>query len=140
MEFQTICLNETCLNDICSYHKLFPVSFTTVRCDTVSSTKSSAAVLTAVSSAVGTYKRRYDLQFYDERSGSKLAPKLAAVYLLVITPAPPIPNRTLLLYILVYSRRTLISKITVFFEWDFSDTNFPWLSGLLYQTLIFIQN
>ena len=89
VQFQIICLNETYLNDICFYHKLFPVSFTTVRSDTVSSTKSSAAVLTAVSSAVGTYKHRCDLQFYDERSGSKLAPKLAAVYLLVITPPHP---------------------------------------------------
>ena len=77
------------LNDISLDHKLFPVSVTTVRSDTVSSTKCRAAVLTAISSAVGTYKRRYDLQFYDERSGSKLAPKLAAVYLLVITPPYP---------------------------------------------------
>ena len=139
MEFQIICLNETWLNDICFDHKLFPVSFTTVRSYTVSSTKSSAAVLTAVSSAVGTYKRRYDLQVYNERSGLKLAPKLAAVYLL-ITPPLSIPNRTLFLYILVHSRRNLMSKITMFFEWDFIATNFPWLSGLLYQTLIFIQN
>ena len=119
VEFQTICLNETCLNDICFYHKLFPVSFTTVRSDTVSSTKSRAAVLTAVSSAVGTYKHRCDLQVYDKRSGSKLAPKLPAVYLLVITAPSTIPNRTLFLCIFVYSRRTLIPKITLFFDWGF---------------------
>ena len=86
----------------------------------MASTKSRAAVLTAVSSAVGTYKHRCDLQVYDKRSGSKLAPKLPAVYLLVITAAPPaIPNWTLFLYIFVYSRRTLIPKITLFFDWGF---------------------
>jgi len=88
VQFQIVCLNETCLNDICFCHKLFPISFTTVHSDTVSSTKSSAAVLTAVSSAVGTCKHRCDLQVYDKWSGSKLAPILPAVYLLVIT-APP---------------------------------------------------
>ena len=113
MEFQTICLNETCLNDICSYHKLFPVSFTTVRCDTVSSTKSSAAVLTAVSSAVGTYKRRYDLQFYDERSGSKLAPKLAAVYLLVITPPHDTKLDAIFIYLSIFQKNLDIKNHSV---------------------------
>jgi len=119
VEFQIICLNETCLNDICFYHKLFPISFTTVRSDMISSTKSSAAVLTAISYAVGTYKHRCDLQVYDKWSGSKLAPKLSAVYLLDITAPSTIPNRTLFLCIFVYSRRTLMPKITVFFYWGF---------------------
>jgi len=63
VEVQIICLNETWLNDICFYYKLFPNSLTTVRSDTGSSTKSSPDVLTAVPSAVVTYNRRYDLQF-----------------------------------------------------------------------------
>jgi hypothetical protein len=75
-----MCLNETLLNDICFDHKLFPNSLTAVLSDKVSRNKSNTAVLRAVPSAVGTYKRRYDLQFYDEWSGWKFSPKVAAVY------------------------------------------------------------
>jgi hypothetical protein len=75
MEFQIMFLTETSLNDICFDHKLFPVSSTTFRSDRVSSTEySSAAVLTADPSAVGTYERRYDLQFFDELSRFKFPP------------------------------------------------------------------
>jgi hypothetical protein len=55
MQFQIICLNETCLNDNFYHHKLFPISLTTVRSDTVSSTKRGAAVLRAVPSSVATF-------------------------------------------------------------------------------------
>jgi len=63
VEIQIICLNETWINDICFHYKLFPIFLTTVRSDTVSSTKSSSANLTAVPSAFVAYKWRYDLQF-----------------------------------------------------------------------------
>ena len=81
-------LNETCLIDICLYHEIFPDCLTTFRSDTVSSNKSSVAVLTAVSPAAGTFKRLYDLQLYNEWSGSTFPPKEAAVYQPVITIAP----------------------------------------------------
>jgi len=98
---QIIYLSETCLNDICLYHKIFPDCLTTFRSDTVNNNKSSVAVLIAVSSAVGTFKRLYDLQLCDEWSGSKFPPKEAAVYPPVITiPHPPILNHTLFLNIL----------------------------------------
>jgi len=88
---QIICLNETCLNDICLYHKIFPECLTIFRSDTVNNNKSSVAVLTVVSSAAGTFKRLYDLQLYDEWSGSKFSPKEATVYPPVIT-IPPSPD------------------------------------------------
>jgi hypothetical protein len=88
---QIICLNETCLKDICLYHKIFPDCLTTFRSDTVNSNKSCVAVLPAVSFAAGTFKPLYDLQLYDEWSGSKFPPKKAAVYPPVIT-IPPFPN------------------------------------------------
>jgi len=53
--FQIICLNETCLNGICFYHKLFKISPNTIRPVTVSSTKCSVAVPTAVLSSVGNF-------------------------------------------------------------------------------------
>ena len=89
---QIICLNETCLNDICLYHNIFPDCLTTFRSDTVSSNKSSVAVLTAVSSAAGTFKRLYDLLLSDDWSGSKYPTKEAAVYPVLITifPSPDI--------------------------------------------------
>ena len=59
---------------------MFPDSLTTFLSDTVSSNKFSVAFLTAVSSAVGTFKSLYDLQLYDEWSGLKFPPKEAAVY------------------------------------------------------------
>jgi len=87
---QIICLNETYLNDICLYHKIFPDCLTMFLSDTVNSNKPSVAVLTAVSSAGFTFKRLYDLHLYEEWSGSKLPPKEAAVYPPVITiPASP---------------------------------------------------
>ena len=84
-------LSEIWLNDICLYHKIFPDCLTTFRSDTVNNNKSSVAVLTAVSPAAGTFKRLYDLQLYDEWSGSKFPPKEAAVYPPVIT-IPPSPD------------------------------------------------
>jgi len=75
VEIQIICLNETWLNDICFYYKLFPNFLTTVRSDTVSSTKSSSAVLTDVPSAVVASKRRYDLQFMTNCLGGKFYQK-----------------------------------------------------------------
>jgi len=91
---QIICLNETCLNDICLYHNIFPDCLTTFRSDTVSSNKSSVAVLTAVSSAAGTFKRLYDLLLYDDWSGSKFPTKEAAVcpMLITIVPSPDIKS------------------------------------------------
>jgi hypothetical protein len=43
-------------------------------------------------SAVGTFKHRYDIEFYGELFGWKFAPNVAAVYLLVTIP--PSPNNT----------------------------------------------
>jgi len=50
----------------CFHHKLFSYSFTIFRPDRVGSTKSrDGGFLTAISSAVRTFTRTYDLQFYD---------------------------------------------------------------------------
>jgi hypothetical protein len=43
---------------------------------------------TAVSSELGIFRGLYDLQLYDEWSGSKFPPKEAAVYLLIIIIIP----------------------------------------------------
>ena len=141
VEFQIVCLNETCLNNICFCHKLFPISFSTVRSDMVSSTKSSAAVLTAVSSAVGTYKHKCDLQVCGKRSWSKLAPNLPAVYLLVIT-APPHDTKpdVISIYLPIFQKNLDTKKSQRSLIGDFCAPNFPWLSGLPCQTPIFIQN
>jgi hypothetical protein len=67
MDFQIICLTETWLNDMCFDQKLFPDSYTIFRSDRVNSTKyRGGGVLTAVSFRVRSFKRRYDLQFYEE--------------------------------------------------------------------------
>jgi hypothetical protein len=67
MDFQIICLTETWLNDMCFDHKLFPDSFTIFRSYRVSSSKSrGGGVLIAVSSRFRAFKRRDDLQFYEE--------------------------------------------------------------------------
>ena len=75
VEFQIVCLIETWLNNICFYHKLFPNSLSTVRSDMVSSTKYNAAVPTAVSPAVATYKQLYKLQFITIGLGGNFYPK-----------------------------------------------------------------
>jgi len=75
VKFHIICLKEACLNDNCYYHKLFPNSLTIVHSDTVSINKSNAAVLTAVPSAVGTYKCLCDLQFMTNCLGGNFHPK-----------------------------------------------------------------
>jgi hypothetical protein len=68
MDFQIICLTETWLNDVFrSQTTVFPNSFTIFRSDRVSSTKSSGGcVLIAISFRVRTFKRKYDLQLYEE--------------------------------------------------------------------------
>ena len=55
MDFQNICLNETCLNKICFYHNFFPNSLTAFRSHSVSTTKGSAAVVTATPPPVGAF-------------------------------------------------------------------------------------
>jgi hypothetical protein len=49
-------------------------------------------VLIAVSSRVGTFKRRYVLQFYEEYVWVEIYTQTALVYLLVITIFLPIPK------------------------------------------------
>jgi hypothetical protein len=66
MAFQIICLTETWLNAMCFDHKLFPDSFTTFRSDSGSSTNPRGGVVIAVSSRIGTFKRSYAFQFYEE--------------------------------------------------------------------------
>jgi hypothetical protein len=88
-----------------SNYKQFPDSFTIFHSGRVSSTKSrGGGVLIAIWSRVPTFKRRYDLQLYEECFGSKFPPKTAVVYLLVIT-FPLIPNQTLFLNIFVLCRK-----------------------------------
>ena len=55
VDFQIICLNETCLKKICFYHKLFPNYLTAFRSHSVSTTKCSAAVVTDTPPAVGAF-------------------------------------------------------------------------------------
>jgi hypothetical protein len=57
VHFQNISLTEILLNDISFDHKLFPDVFTTFRFHRVNSTKSSDAVLRAVSRTVFTFKK-----------------------------------------------------------------------------------
>jgi len=85
---QIICLNETCLNGIFLFHKIFPDCLTTFHSDMVNSNKYSVAVVTAVSSEAGTFKRLYDLLFYDKWSGSKIPSNKTAVYPPVILIPP----------------------------------------------------
>ena len=66
VDFQITCLNETCLNDMYFYQKLFPNFLTTLRSDTVSSIKCRAAVLTAVPLQLVYFEPRYYLQLYHE--------------------------------------------------------------------------
>jgi hypothetical protein len=68
---------------------------TNFRSHSVSSTKYSAAVLIAVSSAVRSFQSRDDLLNFDERSFSKFVTKVAAVNLLFITVPQSMPYRTL---------------------------------------------
>jgi hypothetical protein len=111
VEFQIVRLSEIWLNYTCLYHDLFSDPSITFRYDSVNSTGCIAAVRTAVSCAVGTFKNRYDIELYDKWPGWKLPLKVAAVNSLVkIIPPPPVPNRTLFLNIFVYSRKILILK------------------------------
>ena len=79
VDFQIICLNETCLKKICFYHKLFPNSLTAFRSHSVSTTKCSAAVVTATPPAVGAFNAGKICSCMT-KSGSKFPPKVAAVY------------------------------------------------------------
>jgi hypothetical protein len=68
MDYQTICLNEKCLNDMYFDHQLFPDSFTIFHSDRVTSTK--------------------------PRVGAVLINISFRVYLLVINICPPVTNWT----------------------------------------------
>jgi hypothetical protein len=68
-------LNDKWLNDVCFYPKIFPNSHTTVRSDTVSSTKCSAAVPTAVTSAVVNFNGMI-YSFMTNGLGRNFQPKL----------------------------------------------------------------
>jgi hypothetical protein len=66
-EYNILCLNETWLNDSCFDHNLFHESYMVFRSDWVSANKKrGGGVLTALSSRIRSFKRRYDLEFYDE--------------------------------------------------------------------------
>jgi uncharacterized membrane protein YkvA (DUF1232 family) len=83
----------------------------TFRSHSVSSTKCSAAALIAVSSAVRSFQSRYDLLNFDERSWSKFATKVAAVYLLVITVPPDATPDVISKYF--YLEKNLVTKIAL---------------------------
>jgi hypothetical protein len=103
VDYQNACLTETCLNYICFCQKLFPDSSITLRSDSVCSTKCSATVLTAVSSAFDALIIVIICSFMTNSSGSKFTPKVAAVYLLVTSAPsslPTIPKQPLFLNIL----------------------------------------
>jgi hypothetical protein len=66
-DYNILCLTETWLNDLCFDHNLFPDSYKVLRSDRVSANKTrGGGVLTALSSRTRSFKRRYDLESYDE--------------------------------------------------------------------------
>jgi hypothetical protein len=86
-DFQIVCLTETWLNDICFDHKLFPDPFTIFHSDRVSSTKSKGGgVPIVILVEFGPVNAGVIYIFMTNASDSKFPPKLAVVYLLVITP------------------------------------------------------
>jgi hypothetical protein len=67
-DYNIICLTETWLYDLCYNHNLFPDCYTVLRSDRASVNKTrGGGVLIALSSRVRSYKRRYDLEYCDER-------------------------------------------------------------------------
>jgi hypothetical protein len=66
-DYSIICLTETWLNDLCYDHNLFPDCYSVFCSDRAFVNKTcGGGVLIALSSRVHSYKRRYDLEFYDE--------------------------------------------------------------------------
>jgi hypothetical protein len=62
-----LCLTETWLNDLCYDHNLFPDNYTVFRSDRVSSVKTrGGGALIALSSRIRSFKRRHDLESYEE--------------------------------------------------------------------------
>jgi hypothetical protein len=65
--YNILCLTETWLNDSCFDHNLFPDSYTVFCSDRVSGNKTrGGGMLTALSSRIHSFKRRYDLESCDE--------------------------------------------------------------------------
>jgi hypothetical protein len=61
-DFNIICLTETCLNDSCYDHNLFPNGYTLYQSDWPYTNKArGGGVLTAIASSLGSSSRRYDL-------------------------------------------------------------------------------
>jgi len=114
VEFQIICLNETWFNDVSFFHKLFPNSLTTVRSNSVNSTKSSAAFVTAFPYAFNNFKDRI-YRFMTNVVGLNFEPKLPQFTEWCSVPLPTIPTRKLFRNIFLYPRRTWIPYIIVFF-------------------------
>lgn len=66
-DYNILCLTETWLNDMCLDHNLFPDSYTVLRSDRMSANKTrGGGVLTALSSKIRSFKRRCDLESYNE--------------------------------------------------------------------------
>ena len=135
----TLISSETWLSGICFYHKIFLDSLTILRSDSASKTQSSLAILTSVSSAFGTFKRRHDLQVYNELCGLKFPPKQGCSLPLIIT-IPPNTKPELISKYFCTLDKNLDTKVTVFLIGYFRAANFHWLSVLPYQIAIFIHN
>jgi hypothetical protein len=132
MYFQIICLTETWLNDTCFDHKLFPDSYTIFRSDRVNSNKSrGAGVLTAVSSRVRSFKRRYDLQFYEECVWVEISTKNGRSPLIGNHYFPPDIKPELMSKYLCSLEKPLDTRNHyVFLIGDFNVPNFDWERSL----------
>jgi exonuclease III len=142
VDFQIICLTEIWLNDMCFDHKLFPDSCTIFRSDRVSSTKSrGGGVLTAVSSRVRSFKRRYDLQFYEECVWFEISTQNGRSLLIGNHYFPPDIKSEIMPKYLCSLEKTLDNRNHyVLLIGDFNVPNFDWQRGLPYQIVIFIPN
>jgi hypothetical protein len=132
MDFQIIFLTETWLNDTYFDHKLFPDSYTIFHSDRVSSSKSrDGGVLTAVSSRVRSFKRRYDLQFYEECVWVEISTQNGRSLLIGNHYFPPDIKLELMSKYLCSLDKTLDTRNHyVILIGDFSVPNFDWQRGL----------
>jgi hypothetical protein len=130
-DYSIICLTETWLNDLC-YHNLFPDWYTVFRSDRASvNTTRGGEVLIALSSRVRSYKRRYDLEFYDECVWVEI-PTLDSLNLLIGNHYFPPDTKpgNIVSYFRFLENNLDTHNFRVIYGWGFQRSWFDWKSGL----------
>jgi hypothetical protein len=131
-DYNIICLTETWLNDPCYYHSLFPDCYTVFRSDRASVNKTrGGGVLIALSSRVRPYKRRYDLEFYDECVWVEI-PTLDRLNLLIGNHYFPLDTKpeNIVSYFRFLENILDTHYFHVIMVGDFNVPGFDWKSGL----------